>query len=454
MEQQMKQQFPQWEEALSIMRHDLPATSFKTWIEPLEPLLIQGNRLFLLTQTFFHRNTIMSRYIMLISNAYSQVTGTGWDVELIIPEEKEAFLAANQPVQRAAQPVAAEIAPGRSTLNPKYTFDSFVVGNSNRFAQAASLAVAEDPAVAYNPLFIYGGVGLGKTHLMHAIGNFILAQNPNKRIVYVSCEQFTNDLINAIRSNTTEQFRQRYRNADVLLIDDIQFITGKEQTQEELFHTFNTLHDAQKQIILSSDKTPKEMSTLEDRLRSRFEWGLIADIQPPDLETRVAILNKKAEEEHLPSIDYSVMEFIATRSENNIRELEGALTRVIAYSRLKRMPIDIELAGEALKDIIETDSSRKVTPQNIMQQVCQMYDLDMKDMVSHRRNKEIAYPRQIAMYLIREMTDFSLTGIGNLFGGKDHTTVLHAWRTISAEVGENHDLRVMLADIRKKLMGK
>ena len=337
-----------------------------------------------------------------------------------------------------------------STLNPKYTFNSFVIGNSNRFAHAASLAVAEAPAKAYNPLFIYGGVGLGKTHLMHAIGHYILESNPNAKVVYVSSEKFTNELINAIKDDKNEEFRSKYRNVDVLLIDDIQFIAGKERTQEEFFHTFNALHDANKQIILSSDRPPKEIPTLEDRLRSRFEWGLIADIQVPDFETRMAILKKKADVENL-NVANDVMGYIASKIKSNIRELEGALIRIIAYSSLTNREVSVDLATEALKDIISKKQGKHVTIDAIQDIAASYYNLRIEDLKSQRRTRSVAYPRQIAMYLSRKLTDMSLPKIGEEFGGRDHTTVIHAYEKISENLKTDDTLQHTVNNITKKL---
>ena len=340
-----------------------------------------------------------------------------------------------------------------STLNPKYTFDSFVIGNSNRFAHAASLAVAESPAKAYNPLFIYGGVGLGKTHLMHAIGHYILQNNPNAKVVYVSSEKFTNELINAIKDDKNEEFRTKYRSVDILLIDDIQFIAGKERTQEEFFHTFNTLHEANKQIILSSDRPPKEIPTLEDRLRSRFEWGLIADIQAPDFETRMAILKKKADVENL-NVPNEVMVYIATKIKSNIRELEGALIRIVAYSSLTNREITVDLATEALKDIISNKQNKSITIDLIQDVVAAYFNLRVEDLKSQRRTRNVAYPRQIAMYLSRKLTDMSLPKIGEEFGGRDHTTVIHAYEKISETLNNDESLEHTINDITKKLTQK
>lgn len=315
-------------------------------------------------------------------------------------------------------------------LNPKNTFDTFVIGSGNRFAHAASLAVAEAPAKAYNPLFIYGGVGLGKTHLMHAIGHYVLEHNPSAKVVYLSSEKFTNEFINSIRDNKATEFRNKYRKVDVLLIDDIQFLAGKESTQEEFFHTFNTLHEENKQIVISSDRPPKEIPTLEDRLRSRFEWGLITDITPPDLETRIAILRKKAKAEGL-DIPNEVMLYIANQIDSNIRELEGALIRVVAYSSLINKDINADSSMEALKDIIPSSKPKIITILDIQQTVGEYFNVKLEDFKAKKRTKSVAFPRQIAMYLARELTDFSLPKIGEEFGGRDHTTVIHAHEKIS-----------------------
>jgi chromosomal replication initiator protein len=380
----------------------------------------------------------------LIQNAFGQVMGQSCDVEILTKEEIGGALSKTPPAKETSQ----------SLLNPKYTFDSFVIGNSNRFAHAACLAVAEAPAKAYNPLFLYGGVGLGKTHLMMAIGHFVRSLPNELNVHYVTSEEFTNQMINSIRTNDAENFRNKYRKVDVLLIDDIQFISGKERTQEEFFHTFNALYESNKQIIISSDRPPRDMEHLEERLKSRFEWGLTADIQPPDLETRIAILRKKAESENILRISDEVLEFVATKAENNIRELEGCLTRITAYSRITKSPITIELVTEALKDIIKNNESRRATPERITKLVCDRFSLSEEEIFSKKRSHDISYPRQISMYLLRELTDLSLSTIGQFFGGRDHTTVLHAYRTISKEMGDNNELRVMLADIRNQLNKK
>lgn len=331
-------------------------------------------------------------------------------------------------------------------LNDKYSFNTFVIGSGNRFAHAASLAVAEAPAKAYNPLFIYGGVGLGKTHLMHAIGHYVIDHNPNAKVVYLSSEKFTNEFINSIRDNKAVNFRNKYRNVDVLLIDDIQFLAGKEQTQEEFFHTFNALHEESKQIVISSDRPPKEIPTLEDRLRSRFEWGLITDITPPDLETRIAILRKKAKAENL-DIPNEVMLYIANQIDTNIRELEGALIRVVAYSSLINQDMNADLAAEALKDIIPNSKPKILTITDIQQLVGEHYHVKLEDFKAKKRTKSVAFPRQIAMYLSRELTDSSLPKIGNEFGGRDHTTVIHAHEKISKMLQTDQELQQKVEEL-------
>jgi chromosomal replication initiator protein len=335
-------------------------------------------------------------------------------------------------------------------LNPKYTFDTFITGNSNRFAYAASKAVADSPAEVYNPLFIYGGVGLGKTHLMHAIGQQILANHPRSNVLYISSEKFTNELINSIISGKPESFRQKYRNIDVLLVDDIQFLSKKEHTQEEFFHTFNTLHEANKQIIISSDRPPREIQTLEDRLRSRFQMGLITDIQPPDLETRIAILRKKAMMENL-NVPNDVMVYIASRIDNNIRELEGALIRVMAYASVNNTNIDIALATEALKDIIPNSKPKQITLELIQEVVASYFKIKIDELLAKKRTRNVAYPRQIAMYLCRELTDTSLPRVGEMFGGRDHTTVIHAYDKISRERNEDTKLNNTLKELIKRI---
>lgn len=436
-----------WNDVLNIIKVELTEVSFNTWLKSIEPISLSNNNIILAVPNDFTKGILKGRYYNLIKNSIKQVTNEDYSIEFIIPGEETNSNIGQTVVQENVENNQ------RSQLNPKYTFNTFVIGNSNRFAHAASLAVAEAPAQAYNPLFIYGGVGLGKTHLMHAIGHYILSQNPNSKVVYVSSEKFTNELINSIREYRNEEFRNKYRNIDVLLIDDIQFIAGKEGTQEEFFHTFNALHDNSKQIIISSDRPPKEIPTLEDRLRSRFEWGLIADIQPPDLETRIAILRKKANVENIDVSD-DVMQYIATKIQSNIRELEGALIRVVAYSSLTNKDITEELAEEALKDILSNNKPVEITVDTIKEIVSKYFKIKLEDFNSKKRTRAIAYPRQIAMYLTRELTDLSLPKIGDEFGGRDHTTVIHACDKINTDLAKDANLKKKLDNIIEELKGQ
>ena len=436
-----------WDKTLDIIKSELSEVSFNTWIKSCEPMSISSDTIKISVPNSFTQDILDKRYKDLVVNAIKAVCSKLYKIEFIIMSDDYDKDENNTPEISKSIIVNDEMS---STLNPKYTFKSFVIGNSNRFAHAASLAVAESPAKAYNPLFIYGGVGLGKTHLMHAIGHYILASNPNAKVVYVSSEKFTNELINAIKDDKNEEFRNKYRNVDILLIDDIQFIAGKERTQEEFFHTFNALHDANKQIILSSDRPPKEIPTLEDRLRSRFEWGLIADIQVPDFETRMAILKKKADVENL-NVANEVMGYIATKIKSNIRELEGALIRIIAYSSLTNREVTVDLATEALKDIISKKQGKHVTIDTIQDIVSSYFNLRIEDLKSQRRTRNVVYPRQIAMYLSRKLTDMSLPKIGEEFGGRDHTTVIHAYEKISENLKIDDSLQQTVNDITKKL---
>lgn len=433
-----------WEKTLEIIKSELTEVSFNTWLKTIEPISYQDNQILLGVPNVFTKGILEARYIVLISNALKEVTGEQTNVKFSIPTDK----IQNEDSNNVEKPKSQSIPS--ANLIPKYTFETFVIGNSNRFAHAASLAVAEAPAKAYNPLFIYGGVGLGKTHLMHAIGHFILNQNPKLKVMYVSSEKFTNELINSIRDDKNVEFRNRYRNIDVLLVDDIQFIAGKESTQEEFFHTFNSLHDSNKQIIISSDRPPKEIPTLEDRLRSRFEWGLITDIQAPDLETRIAILRKKANVENL-EIPNEVMQFIATKIQSNIRELEGALIRIVAYSSLTGQEISVDLANEALKDIISSISPKKVTVKIIKEIVGDYYNIRIDDFNSKKRTRAIAFPRQIAMYISRELTDLSLPKVGEEFGGRDHSTVIHACEKIANDIKEDISLKNTISKLIKQI---
>lgn len=444
-----------------MIQKKLSKPSFETWLKETKAKSVNGQTMVISVPNEFSRDWLAGHYANLISDILFEITGVRYVVQFVIssksfdsrvksPLQKEKRSVRSSPKKLPEQPApASKQTSGRrpeetnkynSMLNPKNTFETFVIGSGNRFAHAASLAVAESPAKAYNPLFIYGGVGLGKTHLMHAIGHYVIEHNPAARVVYLSSEKFTNEFINSIRDNKTVEFRNKYRSVDVLLIDDIQFLAGKEQTQEEFFHTFNALHEEYKQIVISSDRPPKEIPTLEDRLRSRFEWGLITDITPPDLETRIAILRKKAKAEGL-DIPNEVMIYIANQIDTNIRELEGALIRVIAYSSLNNQDINVDLAAAALKDIIPSSRPKTITIQDIQKAVGDEYRLKLEDFTSKRRTKSIAFPRQIAMYLARELTDFSLPKIGEEFGGRDHTTVIHAHEKITKQLSSDHELQ-------------
>jgi chromosomal replication initiator protein len=439
-----------WEQSLNIINGEITEVSFNTWIKSITPVSIENDTFILSVPNDLTKGILTSKYKNLIANAIKLITSKKYNIKFLIASESEEALTldnTNKMHNKNSVLVNDEMS---TMLNPKYTFDSFVIGNSNRFAHAASLAVAESPSKAYNPLFIYGGVGLGKTHLMHAIGHYILNNNSKSKVVYVSSEKFTNELINSIKDDKNVEFRNKYRNIDVLLIDDIQFIAGKERTQEEFFHTFNALYEANKQIILSSDRPPKEIPTLEDRLRSRFEWGLIADIQAPDFETRMAILKKKADVENL-NIPNEVMAYIATQIKSNIRELEGALIRIVAFSSLTNKEISIDLAVEALKDIISSKQSKQVTIDLIQDVVANYYNLKVADLKSARRTRNIAFPRQIAMYLCRKLTDMSLPKIGEEFGGRDHTTVIHAYEKISTNLKQDESLQNVIGDLTKRL---
>ncbi|KGJ48479.1 MULTISPECIES: chromosomal replication initiator protein DnaA [Paraclostridium] len=436
-----------WEKTLQLIKGELSPPSFNAFFKQIKPLQIQSNTLILLVPNDFTKGILEDRYLNLIESSVNQLSLKKHNIKFVLSENEVKGLDKDQQLDDDKQ-----IRKKYPNLNPKYTFDTFVIGNSNRFAHAACVAVAEAPARAYNPLFLYGGVGLGKTHLMHAIGHHIMEQKKDPKVVYVSSEKFTNELINSIKDDRNEEFRNKYRNVDVLLIDDIQFIAGKERTQEEFFHTFNSLHEANKQIIISSDRPPKEIPTLEDRLRSRFEMGLITDIQAPDFETRMAILRKKAQMEDI-DVPNEVTVYIAKNIKSNIRELEGALTRVVAYSSLTNRTISFELASEALKDIITTSKHEEITVNRIKEKVSAVFSLKMEDFNSKKRTRSISYPRQVAMYLSRELTDLSLPKIGEEFGGRDHTTVIHAHDKISKDIENNEDFKEKVNKIILDLKG-
>ncbi|WP_174734646.1 chromosomal replication initiator protein DnaA [Mesobacillus harenae] len=439
-----------WNKALANIEKKISKPSYDTWLKSTKAHSLQGDTLTITAPNEFARDWLEERYSQLIAGILDEITGEELSVRFIIPQnQKEEDLDMPVTPKKPRRNIDQPELP-LNMLNPKYTFDTFVIGSGNRFAHAASLAVAEAPAKAYNPLFIYGGVGLGKTHLMHAIGHYVQDHNPSAKVVYLSSEKFTNEFINSIRDNKAVDFRNKYRSVDVLLIDDIQFLAGKEQTQEEFFHTFNTLHEESKQIVISSDRPPKEIPTLEDRLRSRFEWGLITDITPPDLETRIAILRKKAKAEGL-DIPNEVMLYIANQIDSNIRELEGALIRVVAYSSLINKDINADLAAEALKDIIPSSKPKIITIFDIQKLVGETYNVKLEDFKAKKRTKSVAFPRQIAMYLSRELTDFSLPKIGEEFGGRDHTTVIHAHEKISKMLLNDSLLQKQLKEINEQL---
>ena len=407
-----------WQSALGTLETNFSKPVFEMWIKPMRFVALRGNELHLAVHSKFAREWVGTKLQPQIIDVLRSVFGTDLELRLSVAEPAEAVGGATPPPRPIEELRTAN-------LNVRYTFEEFVVGNSNRFAHAASQAVASAPARAYNPLFLYGGVGLGKTHLMHAIGHRVMLDNPSANVVYLTCEKFTNEFIIALQNNRTPEFRNRYRQVDVLLIDDIQFLAGKETTQEEFFHTFNALHESGRQLIISSDRPPKEIQTLESRLRSRFEWGLLTDIQAPDLETREAILRKKAESEKIPVPD-EVTSFIAKVIPSNIRELEGALIRVVAYASLTRSPITIDLAAEVLKSAVANAPLQRVTIAKIKETVAGAHGLTVKEMDNGRRDQRLAAPRQIAMYVATVLTEYSLPQIAREFGKKDHTTVMYA----------------------------
>ncbi len=434
-----------WNAVLSEIKKKVDEPSFDTWFKALKPIKedAAGNSILLAVPDTFFKDWIENNYLKVIDESASAIGLYGLR---IVFEVNPSLFDTNKDAQIGKREKTSKQKPN---LNPRYTFESFVIGHSNRFAHAAAMAVAENPAAAYNPLFIYGGVGLGKTHLMQAIAHKSLEINPEITITYLSSEQFTNELIDAIQHRSTKKFRNKYRNVDLLLIDDIQFIGGKESTQEEFFHTFNTLYDAHKQIVISSDRHPKEISTLEERLISRFGWGLITDIQPPDIETRVAILKKKIEKEK-SFVPDDVILFIAESIKSNIRELEGALNRVIAFSILEKRPISLEFTKAILKDTISS-FQKKLTVDDIMAAVADRYKISTADIKAKKRNRTTLIPRQIAIYLTRELTDMSLPEIGLAFGGKDHTTVLHSYNKILKQKKIDMELDNTIKDIMERL---
>ena len=455
---EVKEKWPEIIEHLRV-EHELLNVSFNTWIKPLKVYDVIDDTAYILVNKDSSVEYIDKKYRLPLMVCIAEITGKEYEIQFVSEDDDKLNEIHNASIDNGQKKKTKSLAE-KAGLNPKYTFDTFVVGGNNNFAHAASLAVAESPGEVYNPLFLYGGVGLGKTHLMHSIAHFILDKNPKKKVLYVTSETFTNELIDALRNGKTAgnesamlNFRDKYRNIDVLLIDDIQFIIGKESTQEEFFHTFNHLHTLGKQIIISSDKPPKDIETLESRLRTRFEWGLIADISSPDYETRMAILRKKEELDGLEKyhIPDEVMQYIANNIKSNIRELEGSLNKLIALSNLENKPIDIPLAAEALKDMISPDDTRAVSPELIMDVVSEHFNVPVAELKGKKRNAEIVLPRQIVMYLCRNMTDTPLKSIGALLGGKDHASISHGVRKIENDLKTDEALNNTVNIIKKKI---
>jgi chromosomal replication initiator protein len=439
-----------WSDVSARLREALNQTTYQTWFGGIGEVELDANAFELAVPNEFVRDWIEGHFLDLIRAAVRDVAGDGVRVSLRIAETPPPAL---QAVPASVRPLAVEQLPRPETpgINPKYTFDSFVIGSSNRFAHAAALAVAESPAKAYNPLFIYGHTGLGKTHLLHAVSNFVTEHGGGLTCRYVTSETFMNDFINSLRDKRIEGFKQRYRTYDVLLIDDVQFFEHKERIQEEFFHTFNSLYEAGRQIIMSSDRPPRDIATLEERLRSRFEWGLITDIQPPDLETRIAILRKKVKSDQIEIGDPELLTFIASRVSTNIRELEGALTRVVAFSSLTGRPLSVDLAQDVLKDVFPQGEAAQISIGLIQELVCERFGVTMAELTGDRRSQNIVYPRQVAMYLSRELTDSSLPKIGREFGGRDHTTVIHATSKIARLIREDRGVYNLIQELTARV---
>lgn len=436
-----------WSEILDYVKKELELSdvSFNTWLKPLKIHTVDNDIVTILVQSKEFIQYIEKKFQLHIKVAISELTGLDCEIKFITPEDIPNTSSVHEIKQSSNY--------ANTNLNPKYTFDTFVVGKNNNFAHAASLAVAESPGEIYNPLFLYGGVGLGKTHLMHSIAHFILNHDPSKKILYVTSEEFTHEVIDSIRNGNNAamtKFRDKYRNIDVLLVDDIQFIIGKEATQEEFFHTFNSLHGAGKQIIISSDKPPKDMDILEDRIRSRFEWGLIADISLPDYETRMAILRKKEELDGY-DLDDSIIEYIATNIKSNIRELEGSLNKIIAFSNLEKKEVTLELAEQVLKDIISPNEKKIITPEYIINVVSEHFDVTPENIKSSKRSEKITRPRQIVMYLLREMADYKYQQIAQVLGKKDHTTIMSGVKKIEKDMKDSPELQNTINVLKKKL---
>ena len=433
-----------WNKAKELLKNETTVITYETWIQPLDIKSINDNVIVLVATNSFQRDTVESRYIDLLTNTFNFITHKKCNVFIKLDtDDADTILSQNNTVGNNKVFI-------NSGLNPKYTFNTFVVGNNNKFAQAASMGVTESPGSKYNPFFIYGGVGLGKTHLMHAIGNEILRNNINAKVLYVTSETFTNQLINALRDQATEKFRNKYRNIDVLLIDDIQFIANKKSTQEEFFHTFNTLYESGKQIVISSDKPPKDIELLEDRLKSRFEWGLIADISNPDYETRLAILRKKTQLDNI-IIDDEILSAIATRLDTNIRELEGTLNKLIAKASLTNSPITMAMTQKAIDDIV-AQQQKVISSEYIQEVVGKYFNVDPEDLKSSKRSNDVTFPRQIAMYLCRNIAQMSMPQIGKDFGNRDHSTVMHSCNKIEKEMKTNSNTKLIVESVQNLLL--
>ena len=428
--------------AKELLKKEMTEISYSTWIHNLEIKDITNDEIIFHVESVFQKELLETRYYDLLINVFKFLTNKSYKISIELEENSTDSKESKSTIDN-------KFGYSNTSLNPRYTFDTFVVGNNNRLAHAAALAVTEALGTAYNPLFLYGGVGLGKTHLMHSIGNEILKNNRNTKVLYVTSEKFTNELINAIKDNTNEKFRNKYRNIDLLLIDDIQFIAKKDAVQEEFFHTFNTLYESGKQIVISSDKPPRDIQLLEDRLKSRFEWGLIADISNPDYETRLAILRKKADLDHIV-IDDAILSNIASKIDSNIRELEGALNKIVAHASLANIPITLEMAEESINDII-TKKERVISIEYIQEVVAKYFGIDIKDMKSSKKSNDIVFPRQIAMYLCRSIANASFPKIGDEFGKRDHTTVMHAVKKIEKEIKTNQNTKLIVDNVKKNL---
>ena len=428
-----------------LLEDEVSKISFETWIKPLGIRAIEKDNIVFTTVSEYQKDFIENKFNSLIFNTLRYITNKDWTFS-VIDLSKETEENNNIITDKKSNVPEAELESNHSTLNPKYTFETFVVGNNNRFAHAAALAVGNEPGKSYNPLFLYGGVGLGKTHLMHAIGNWIVEDNTASNVLYVTSEKFTNQLINAIKDNKTEIFRNKYRNIDVLLIDDIQFIAGKDRVQEEFFHTFNTLRENGKQIIISSDKPPRDIEFLEDRLKSRFEWGLLADISCPDYETRLAILRKKAQDENI-IIDDSILSDIATKIDSNIRELEGVFNKIVARASLTHSPITIELAENIINEF-KYESEKVISSDFIKETVSKYFSIDKEELAGSKRSNDIAFPRQIAMYLCREIAGMSFPQIGVEFGNRDHSTVMHGYNKIAKEIKDKNSTKLIVESVK------